>query len=309
MLAQNEAKRAIEEAIPSKFIDKVDPFASLQPEPVEKSIPAGCSREKIKYYTYKQGKPSEQKSTSILATRFKDDITPVPSYKSYTNIQRNILTADIETLKYLPIGEDYRDFDDKFHKEIKAQFIAKRSEDILDFERAYRLQEWLDRWLESLAMGLDQQLLRRHVLTLPNITTTLRIKPRELELVRDTSNALKPEERVLAIAFYKAFREVFDIGLEKVVWPKEKLKEMIDASKATVHSTPERSPLLRKVGSTFVELSCLICGIIDCPTHGDFGDEGDSENEHEVCRIISPCLVHIEEPSFKGHGFGVCSTT
>ncbi len=193
----------------------------------------------------------------------------VPNYQSYTNIQRNILTADNENLKYIPLGADYKDHDENFQKDLDEQYIAKRSEDIKDFERAFRLRQWLDSWLETLNIGLDQPTLRRYVLTLNDIETILRRRPKELDMLRDTGPPLNESTVAVARLFCEVFKTVFGLGIEKVVWPKDLLKEELENAKKEILSSPElpSNYLPSRVG-TYVELTCLICGIVDCPTHG-----------------------------------------
>jgi hypothetical protein len=223
-----------------------------------------------------------------VATTFNDGIRRVPNYQSHTNVRRNILTADDENLKYIPyMGEQPKDDKhDQLMQELNDQYVTARTEDIQDFEKATKLRIWLTSWLETLNIGLDQQTLKHYVLTLEGIETKLRVKATELRTLRTyASYPLDQDTIAISEMFYAAFEEVFDIGLEKVVLPKDQLKEMMEiAAKKTLRSSPTKlnNDVQNRLG-TYVELTCLICGVVDCPTHGEFEDQelGDQDSEEE----------------------------
>ncbi len=88
-------------------------------------------------------------------------------------------------------------------------------------------------------------------------------------MLRDTGPALTESTIAVATLFCEAFKTVFGLGIEKVVWPKDLLKEELENAKKEIRSSPElpSNYIPSRVG-TYVELTCLICGLVDCPTHG-----------------------------------------
>lgn len=232
-----------------------------------------------------------------MATSFNDNVRRVPNYQSHTNVRRNILTADDENLKYIPyMGDQPKDSKhDQLMQELRDQYVTGRNEDIQDFERATKLRAWLASWLESLDIGLDQQKLKHYVLSLPGIDEKLRIKDSELDMIRKYSSySLDTQTKAMARIFYQAFHDVFEIRLEKVVLPKDQLKELMDkASTKRIGPSPQKlsSDGFNRLG-TYVELTCFICGVVDCPTHGEFedknlSDQGSDDNQEEESSRIS----------------------
>lgn len=215
----------------------------------------------------------------VLATTGFDDRLPrVPGYQSYINVRRNILSADDENLKYIPyLGDRKEKEQDKHHEKLKKELEnaganSKERDDKL-YERAHKLRMWLISWLKVLNLNhLDLQSLKHYALTLPDTRRRVK-KATGLESLRGRYS-LDKYAKEIANRFSKAFREVFGIGIGKVVLPKEQLKEMIDAAKRTRPSTSIPHRL-----STYTDLTCMICGVVDCSTHGRFTDDESSDQD------------------------------
>jgi hypothetical protein len=172
---------------------------------------------------------------------------------------------------------------DQLMEELNDQYVTARTEDIQDFERATKLRVWLTSWLEVLDIGLDQQTLKHYVLTLPRIDARLRIKKKELDLLRThASYSLDSDTIAISGMFYRAFEEVFEMRLEKVVVPKDQLKEMMEAATMkAIRPSPRKTIDAPNRLGTYVELTCMICAVVDCATHGEFEDEEFAEQDSE----------------------------
>jgi len=123
---------------------------------------------------------------------------------------------------------------------------------------------------EKLQLGFDLQALKHYLLLQNEESGELGIEPRKRRLLLDSfREPLDYSTKEAASRFCDAFDTVFDIATQDVVLPASLLKEMIET---VIADKKKRGPVSNRIG-TYADLTCLICAVIDCPTHGDFVHE------------------------------------
>ena len=168
--------------------------------------------------------------------------------------------------------------------DLEQAYESKDSASGRDSERLSQIRFYLDDWLEELNIGLDCEKLRQYILLKDD--DDLGLKEREVKALRDSSNINLSDEVVESCRrFSEAFEHVFDYPVKDVIFPEERLREMVELTKkleksASTTNTPakerngdsnpaEQNPV--RIG-TFTDLTCLICGALSCYTHGDFSE-------------------------------------
>jgi hypothetical protein len=166
-------------------------------------------------------------------------------------------------------------------KELEEAYSARRLGSDPDSELASQLSAYLDSWLEELDLGLDRQALTRYILD--EDSDSLGKTQREIRLLTKASGSqLSPSLAAVASNFAAAFNTVFKLSITAVVLPDERLNDMLEkASKSGLDNSQERSqsesPMSQnstehkdeRLG-TYTHLTCLICGVIACQTHGTY---------------------------------------
>ena len=156
--------------------------------------------------------------SSLIATTITSDTPRVPKYSSHTNVQRNILSADDEQLKFIPYLGDVPYGSSKMGKfkrlvtELEEAYTAKRSESSREYERASQIRSYLDSWLERLKIRCDQEVLIQYILVQDQEMNELNLEPRERNsLLKSFPCPLSPEAEEIADMFCQAFNEVFKL--------------------------------------------------------------------------------------------------
>jgi hypothetical protein len=220
----------------------------------------------------------------------------VPKYYSHTNVRRNILTADDEKLKFIPFlgdalgqGAAKKDNFRRLLKELEEAYSAKRSESSRETERASDIRAHLDIWLKELKVNCNQQDLTQYILSNDDSGEELLLKTLDRKaILKSFGQSLPHNVHKSAGVFCQAFQNVFGIPLHDVILPSERVKELVESARKTVTRTPEKptySPAERL--ETYINLTCMLCGAVDCPTHGDYqqfpinrsDDEDDEESD------------------------------
>ena len=232
--------------------------------------------------------------TTLAATSIYDSTPQVPKYSSHTNVRRNILSADDEKLKFIPfLGDVDRSTKGaaKFKRlvtELEEAYTAKRSESSRESERAYQIRSYLDSWLENLRIGCDQLDLVHNTLIEDEEDEELGLSATERRLLlKSFKNPLTDDLKEIMNVFGQAFENVFNLALNDVILPGNLLNEMVEAALKENRKCVEKPPEIGDRLSTYATLTCLICGAIDCQTHGDYasipvrpgGDSDDEESE------------------------------
>jgi ssRNA-specific RNase YbeY (16S rRNA maturation enzyme) len=225
--------------------------------------------------------------SSLIATTITSDTPRVPKYSSHTNVQRNILSADDEQLKFIPYLGDVPYGSSKMGKfkrlvtELEEAYTAKRSESSREYERASQIRSYLDSWLERLDIRCDQEVLIQYILVQDQEMNELNLEPRERNsLLKSFPCPLSPDAEEIADMFCQAFNEVFKLALGDVILPGHRLKDMVDSAIKTKRASIEKPTDVKQADrlGTYATLTCLICGAVDCQTHGDYGQ----------CRVLQP---------------------
>ncbi|KAG4427515.1 hypothetical protein IFR05_017002, partial [Cadophora sp. M221] len=204
----------------------------------------------------KNGKLGKGKS-EIAATLVTGNTPRVPRYSSHTNVRRNILKADDEKLKFIPfLGESRNEANfKKLVRELEQVYSPQSSETSRESEENARIRQYLPTWLEELQLGCDLNTLKHYLLQQDDESGELAMEPRNQRLLLESFG--EPlDHRARAVAS------------RDVVLPPSLLKEMVESSRNEI-AKKKPGPVANQV-RTYADLTCLICAVIDCPTHGDF---------------------------------------
>ncbi|KAG4427464.1 hypothetical protein IFR05_017052, partial [Cadophora sp. M221] len=265
-------------------VDKISPFASMKSivlEPGASVLPGQVKDTMYHYSVQKNGKLGKGKS-EIAATLVTRNTPRVPRYSSHTNVRRNILKADDEKLKFIPfLGESRNDANfKKLVRELEQVYSPQSSETSRESEENARIRQYLPTWLEELQLGCDLNTLKHYLLQQDDESGELAMEPRNQRLLLESfGEPLDHRARAVASRVCEAFNEVFDIQIQDVVLPPSLLKEMVESLRNEI-AKKKPSPVANRVG-TYADLTCLICAVIDCPTHGDFHYEAVDSSDGE----------------------------
>ncbi|KAH8816363.1 hypothetical protein F5884DRAFT_219357 [Xylogone sp. PMI_703] len=292
--------------------DKESPFASLQPAqlPQGESAPAGATE--LKMETLIQKKKTSRIRTRVAAKSVVGETRRVPKYSAYTNVHRNILTGDTEMLKFIPfLGDDAEDVKKdsarkRLLKELDEAYSGRRAGSSRDSERATELRAYMDAWLEQLDIGLDQTKLVHHFLGKGGNDFGLNRRDKKYLLQAHGGQLTQPDSEV-ARRFVRAFEKVFQFPLKDVILPNEIVKEMVEVGKrrAEAQSAVNEAPVERL--GTYTALTCLICQVLSCQTHGDYAlqplgddlssDAGELQNQERPREDYK----YIQQPLIMGY--------
>lgn len=206
-------------------------------------------------------------------------------------MRRNILTADDEKLKFIPFLGDYlgqgtakkQEGHKRLLKELEEAYSATRISSSRETERASTLKSHLDTWLKKLKVDCNQQDLTQYILDDDDSCAELRLKAWDRKaLLASFGEPLPPKVHQSAEMFCEAFQNVFGLPLHDVILPTERVKEMTEAAGKSLSKTPEKAT--NTPGDrleTYTTLTCMLCGAVDCPTHGDYQQEEIKRSEDE----------------------------
>jgi len=243
--------------------------------------------------------------SQISGGRINTDLPRVPKYYSHTNVKRNILTADDEKLKFIPFLGDIetakrQEGHKRLLKELEEAYSATRISSSRETERASLLGSHLDTWLKELKADCNKQDLIQYILNDDDTCADLRLKPRDRKtLLASFKEPLPQAIHEAAELFSEAFHSFFNIPLHYVVLSSERVREMTEAAGKSVSKTPEKplnSPADRL--GTYTTLTCMICGAVDCPTHGDYQQEEIKRSEDEDSDDSGPAEKKDAECSY-----------
>ncbi|KAH7327297.1 hypothetical protein BKA65DRAFT_65457 [Rhexocercosporidium sp. MPI-PUGE-AT-0058] len=267
-------------------VDKISPFTSMKSVVLEPGAPVPPGKVKDTVYHYpvqKNGKLGKGKS-QIIATQSFGDTPRVPGYSSHTNVRRNILRADDEKLKFIPfLGESRNEANfKKLVRELEQVYSPRSSETSRESEENARIRQYLPIWLEELQLNCDLDTLKHYLLLHDEDSRELGMEPRNRRLLLESfDEPLDHKTRDTARGFCEAFDKVFGVASQDVILPAGLLKEMIELSRNEA-AKKKPGPPANRIG-TYADLTCLICAVVDCPTHGDFAheriDSSDVEDE------------------------------
>ncbi|KAE9366847.1 hypothetical protein N431DRAFT_351183 [Stipitochalara longipes BDJ] len=268
------------------------PWASNPRKQVQSEPSSGDATHIDKLDSFVMAKSRLTKTRSqLIGGLINTDLPRVPKYYSHTNVKRNILTADDEKLKFIPFLGDYlgqgtakkQEGHKRLLKELEEAYSATRISSSRETERASSLGSHLDTWLKELKVACNKQDLTQYILEDDDSCAELRLKPRDRKaLLSSFGESLPPNVHEAAELFSEAFHNVFSIPLHYVILSGERLREMTEAAGKPVSKTPEKpsnTPADRL--GTYTTLTCMICGAVDCPTHGDYQQEEIKRSEDE----------------------------
>ncbi|TVY35180.1 Histone-lysine N-methyltransferase [Lachnellula subtilissima] len=291
--------REAEAAREQLFVDAVSPFGSLKGIQLEAKtpLPKGAYSQQLDSYIVK-GKSSNNNSkltksrSIIVAKTFTSDVSRVPKFSSHTFVRRNILSADDEKLRFVPYLGDVDSSQNnkrRLEKDLAEAYTAERSEPSRVSENISNLGAHLEYWLEDLDIGCTKQILEHYILRQEDIDEAGLGKKARKTLLKSFATPLTTENLNMANKFSQAFETVFGLSLGKVLWPADRLKEMMEAAKANGgrKSLDNIATSLETHLETYTALSCLICGAIECQTHGAYQKDSDDDTEQAFKKQIS----------------------
>ncbi|KUJ18932.1 uncharacterized protein LY89DRAFT_667979 [Mollisia scopiformis] len=300
-----DAREGIQ-STPDLAVDKVSPFASLKSVQIaaKEKIPNGFVAEALDSFVYpKSSKITKSKSTQ-LAKAICGETPRVPRYSSHTNVTRNILSPDSVMLKYVPYLGDATaptnaakgDKDTNYRrllKELEEAYSHGRTVPTRQSERASRIRAYLEVFLAENDIQCNMDIVIRYMVNKEE-AQNLGLRDTEREMILESfGGPLSEEAESGAKLFWQAFDKVFEIGLPNVMLPAILLKDMVDGLKKA-KTSPENQVMApgERLG-TYAELTCLICGAVDCQTHADY--------THEEIAPIGGFDDEDQEPEYLDH--------
>lgn len=190
----------------------------------------------------------------------------------------------------------------KFAGEIDGAFIKKQRQ-ADRAEQSAQILPYLQRWLADLDLGIGHKELIQYYLEHRDGDIPI-IKLRQREALRRSFESPSDKSIVQACSEFSAiFDKVFSISLIEVIFYDEKLKDLTQISKIYKKQSscsPKASKDVTMTGTgqdteassnrldTYADLMCLICGAIQCQTHGEnkSDDESDKDGGNEHAPII-----------------------
>jgi hypothetical protein len=211
------------------------------------------------------GKVIKSKSL-IQATPVTSAVPRVPKYRFHTHVQRNVISGDDEKLRYIPYFNDTEKSKTRnVETEMASAYKAKRYESSRHLEKITQLRDQLDPWLEDLETPYTQRDLEHYFLYEDRAISS---KYRQ-KLLKTYTNPVTKALKEFSETFSYAFENVFDLKLRDVLLPEERLEEMATTSvRRSLDQSAEKTPLQGL--ETYTSLTCLVCGSIECQTHGEF---------------------------------------
>jgi len=180
----------------------------------------------------------------------------------------------------------------RLEKDLAEAYTAERSEPSRLSEQVSNLGAHLDYWLEDLDIGCNRQTLEHYILRQEEDIDDAGLgKKARKTLLKSFAKPLTTENLKMANKFSQAFETVFGLSLGKVLWPADRLKEMMEAAKASGRKSLD-NPATASTGlethlETYTALSCLICGAIECQTHGAYHKDSEDDTEQAFKKQIS----------------------
>lgn len=178
----------------------------------------------------------------------------------------------------------------RLEHQLAEAYTAQNSEPIRVSEEISDLRGRLDWWLEDLDIGCTKQTLEHYVLSQEDDIDEAGLGKKARKVLSESYGPQLTDQKLLmAKRFSRAFENVFDYSLAKVLLPADRLKEMMEAAKKSPRKSLDSNPTksLSAHLETYAALTCLICGAIECQTHGHYecppsptGNDSDDGAEH-----------------------------
>ena len=214
----------------------------------------------------------------VPTTSISTDVSRVPTYRDITNVKRTFLTCDKKNPDFFPlIGDTDPKKDEKMHefrreweRTYHGRVILRTAASLLEAEKSMWLRPYFIHWMIGLNVGLDEMRFIHHTLKKQEVKP-LRLKPFESvykdQIVLDLSAQKKMFEHAETIA--KAFDKATELDLLDVLLPQALVNEMVKSindikDKADEALSPNRGL------ETYARLTCMICQVLNCPTHGEY---------------------------------------
>jgi histone-lysine N-methyltransferase EZH2 len=231
---------------------------------------------KIKKYARKGG-------IHLITTKVAGDAPRVPRYNSNTIVKRNILCGDEDKLQFIPFLANPAGETDQgsLLADLGEVYSTKPSGFSKESERALEIRNYVDDWLEGLDVGCNRQTLIRYLIEKSTDDLGKNHKLRRLE--KSFGGPLAPTLVEVAKRISDAFDKILGVSLKDVILPEKCLKQIIENAEKTcpdgsLGRSQSESPksqfnrteyTVERLG-TFINLTCLICGVVSCQTHGDY---------------------------------------
>lgn len=230
-----------------------------------------------------------------MSKRIVSDYVPIPRYTSLTFFRRNVLSPDDENLRSMPQENEQTKKGKALEEELKKAYsYHQKNETSCEIEYRKRLDGIIDVWIEEGDIQCTRHDLEKYLITRKVFGRHLKEKQKSLmeaykkasSLIAKLKTQLDEEVCQVCGSFDIAFKSVFDIPLHEVLLPTKRMKELLDlelyrtSRQSLDHLQPAtRGPMFAV--ETYTTLNCLICGALDCQTHGEFSEVINYNNEND----------------------------
>jgi hypothetical protein len=207
---------------------------------------------------------------------------------------------DDEKLRFIPYmgdAEESKKKNARLIQELEQAYNPKHCPSGRDSEWSSQVRGYLDKYLEGSGLGITQDMLTHYLLDL--LKDSSECDKREVQTILESFDSpLEPNEIAKAKMFSHAFNKVHDYPLRESILPGARLRELAEQLRKpgedklmrtpqklqnqinSERGLPPTEPSWERLG-TYTTLTCLICGAMSCPTHGDSTRDESAPGYHQ----------------------------
>lgn len=220
---------------------------------------------------------------------------------------------DDEKLRYIPYmgeAESSKKKNARLLDELKAAYNPKATSSGRESEWGYQIRAYLTEYLEELDLPLTQDILVQYLLDQGDQSSGRNTKDIQT-ILGQYDEPLEPSKKQFAKAFSEAFQRIHKYTLRETLLPDDRLKEMAEQLKRPIDDRLTKTPPKGQTGlgnvniddstaeltfdrlGTYTTLTCLICGAMSCPTHGDSVRDESAPGYHQY--IHQPLVTSYQD--------------
>ncbi|TAQ91171.1 hypothetical protein B7494_g541 [Chlorociboria aeruginascens] len=278
------------------FVDETSPFESMGAVKSSAEGLASGSYSTLEMVSYTYKKKMVKSRSQLIAHHITSNTPRIPRYNAHTNVQRNILSGDTSKLKFMPFlgdtwnkGKDTLDLKKeagrkKMEKELKEAYqdgVPGSWRSRRQSEKLWQIRQYLDDWVKDMNISGGIDSLTQYAFDEAGKELRLGSTTRKL-ITKSFGGPLSPELIQSLERVFVAFQDVFKVSLRDVMLPRERIKEMAEKANSTNRGTPIKPAAALQEDSrlgTYTTLTCLICGLACCQTHGEYNEHDISNNQ------------------------------
>jgi len=176
------------------------------------------------------------------------------------------LIGDTDPRKDQKMHEFRKEWERTYH----GRVILRTAASVLEAEKARWLRPYFAHWLETLRIGFDEMRLIHHILKTQEVKP-LKVKHFEnaykdrLSLDIPTQKKMSKQAEIIT----KAFDKAMELDMLDVFLPQARVNEIVKDIN-DINDKAENSFLPDRGLETYARLTCMICEVINCPTHGEY---------------------------------------